>query len=82
MRTVPETLKPWFAVATPHEDIQKGRLSEPVFAANLWAVVQGTVPKVYTDPDAFFTKTYLIGGLSRVITPGFLPRMAGRFVIG
>ena len=47
-------LKPWYAVATPHEDIQKGRLSEAVFAANLWAVVQGTAPEVYTDPDAFF----------------------------
>jgi hypothetical protein len=60
-------LKPWYAVATPHEDIQKGRLSEAVFAANLWAVVQGTAPDVYTDPDAFFTKTYLTGGLSRVL---------------
>ena len=60
-------LKPWYAVATPHEDIQKGRLSEAVFAANLWAVVQGTAPEVYTDPDAFFTKTYLTGGLSRVL---------------
>ena len=28
-------LKPWFAVATPHEDIREGRLSEAVFAANL-----------------------------------------------
>jgi hypothetical protein len=60
-------LKPWYAVATPHEDIQKGRLSEAVFAANLWAVVQGTAPDVYTDPDAFFTKTYLTGGLGRVL---------------
>ena len=34
-------LKPWYAVATPHEDIQKGRLSEAVFAANLWAVMNG-----------------------------------------
>jgi len=62
-----QELKPWYAVATPHEDIQKGRLSEAVFAANLWAVVQGTAPDVYTDPEAFFTKTYLTGGLARVL---------------
>ena len=54
------TLKPWYAVATPHEDIREGRLSEAVFAANLWAVVLETVVKnaaiediaaeVYIDP--------------------------------
>jgi hypothetical protein len=38
-------LKPWFGVATPHEDIRRDRLSEAVFAANLWAVVQGDAPK-------------------------------------
>lgn len=39
------SLKPWFGVATPHEDIAKGRLSEAVFAANLWVVVQGDAPE-------------------------------------
>ena len=34
---MPTPLKPWHAVATPHEDIQKGRLSEAAFAVNLWA---------------------------------------------
>jgi hypothetical protein len=42
-------LKPWYAVATSHEDIRKGRLEEAVFAANIWAVVQGTAPEVYLD---------------------------------
>ena len=28
-------LKPWFAVAKPHEDFREGRLSEAVFAANV-----------------------------------------------
>ena len=36
---MPSALKPWHAVAIPHDDIQKGRLSEAVFAANLWAVL-------------------------------------------
>lgn len=60
-------LKPWYAVATPHEDIREGRLSEAVFAANLWAVVQGSAPEVYSDPEAFFSKTYLTAGLTNVL---------------
>lgn len=36
-----EALKPWYAVAIPHEDIREGRLAEAIFAANLWAVVSG-----------------------------------------
>ena len=62
-----ETLKPWFEVATPHEDICKGRLSEAVFAANIWAVAQKTAPEIYLDPEAFFSKTYITGGLKNVM---------------
>jgi hypothetical protein len=65
-------LKPWYAVAIPHEDIREGRLAEAVFAANLWAVVCGTAPEVYLDPEEFFRKTYLTAGLSTV-----LKRVAG-----
>ncbi|GAB4145926.1 MAG: DUF499 domain-containing protein [Planctomycetota bacterium] len=63
-----ETLKPWYAVATPHEDIREGRLAEAVFAANVWAVVQRTAPEVYLDPEEFFRKTYLTTGLSTVLS--------------
>ncbi len=62
-----ETLKPWFAIATPHEDIREGRLAEATFAADIWAVVQGTAPEVYLDAEDFFRKTYLTAGLSTVI---------------
>lgn len=62
-----EMLKPWYAVATPHEDIRKGRLEEAVFAANIWAVIQGTAPEVYLDPEEFFRKTYMTTGLSTVL---------------
>ena len=41
-----ETLKPWYAVASPHEDISKGRLEEAVFVANIWAVVQVATEKI------------------------------------
>lgn len=43
------TLKPWYAVATPHEDIREGRLSEAVFAANLWAAAFDQIRSVYQD---------------------------------
>jgi len=70
--------RPWYDIVTPHEDIREGRLSEAVFAANLWAVVQKSapeiygesrieVPNVYLDPEAFFSKTYLTIGLSNVL---------------
>jgi len=54
---MPSALKPWHAVAIPHDDIQKGRLSEAVFAANLWAVLSSqrgptifTIGRVMSDP--------------------------------
>jgi len=62
-----ENLKPWYAIATPHEDIRKGRLAEAVFAANIWAVVQNTAPDVYLDPEEFFRKTYMTVGLSTIL---------------
>ena len=62
-----EMLKPWYAIATPHEDIRKGRLEEAVFAANIWAVIQGTAPEVYLDPEEFFRKTYMTTGLGTVL---------------
>jgi hypothetical protein len=60
-------LKPWFEVARPHDDICKGRLGEAVFAANIWAVAQGTAPEIYLDPETFFSKTYITGGLKNVM---------------
>jgi len=72
-----ETLKPWYAIATPHEDIREGRLAEAVFAANVWAVVQDTAPEVYLDPEEFFRKTYLTAGLSTVLS-----RVAGALRCG
>ena len=72
-----EPLKPWYAVATPHEDIRKGHLAESVFAADIWAVVQGTAPKIYLDPEEFFRKTYLTDGLSIL-----LERVSGALRLG
>jgi hypothetical protein len=60
-------LKNWFEIALPHADIREGRLDESVFAANIWAVRQEAAPTTYLDPEAFFGKTYLTGGLSRIL---------------
>jgi hypothetical protein len=62
-----EVVKPWYAIATPHEDIRQGRLSEAVFAANLWSVDQGDAPEVYLNTESFFAKTYLTTGLTNVL---------------
>jgi hypothetical protein len=62
-----DTLKPWYAIATPHEDIREGRLEEAIFAANIWAVVQKTAPEVYVDPEEFYRKTYMTVGLGTVL---------------
>src|SRR3990172_5994422 len=63
-----ENLKPWYAVAIPHEDIREGRFEEAVFAANLWAVVQKTAPRVYLEPEEFYRKTYMTTGLSTILS--------------
>ena len=44
-------LRPWHAVATPHPHSRHDRLDEAVIAAKVWAVVQGTAPEVYLDPE-------------------------------
>jgi len=60
-------LKPWYAIATPHQDIRKGQLAEAVFAANLWAVAQNSAPEIYADAETFFEKSYLTTGLKNVL---------------
>lgn len=61
------TLKPWHEIATPHEDIRAGRLEEAIFAANLWAVVQGSARDVYGIPEHFFRKSYMTAGLASIL---------------
>lgn len=64
---MPAALPQWYTVALPHSDIRDGRLDEAVFAANIWAVRQNNAPTTYLDPEQFFGKTYLTGGLSKVL---------------
>ena len=64
---MPAALPQWYTVALPHSDIREGRLDESVFAANIWAVRQNNAPTTYLDTDQFFAKTYITGGLSKVL---------------
>ncbi|MDO9258164.1 MAG: hypothetical protein Q7U54_21815 [Bacteroidales bacterium] len=53
-------LKPWYNVITPREDLVEGKpLDASEFAVHLDHVRLGTAPKVYTDPESFFHRTYL-----------------------
>lgn len=53
-------LKPWYNVITPREDLVEGKpLDASEFAVHLDHVRLSTAPKVYTDPEKFFHRTYL-----------------------
>ncbi|MBB4069231.1 hypothetical protein GGQ18_001815 [Salinibacter ruber] len=57
----------WYTVAPPHDDIKEGDFDESVFAAKLGDVVSGDAPPDYSDPYAFFQKTYLTKGLENLL---------------
>jgi len=54
-------------IAVPHQDIQAGRLTMEVFAADLWEVHQGRAPDEYRDAKHFFDKTYVTEGLQNLL---------------
>ncbi|MEM3480934.1 MAG: DUF499 domain-containing protein [Candidatus Korarchaeum sp.] len=60
-------MRPFSSVAIPHRDVLEGRLTEDVFAADLWGVFQGRGPEDYRDKDTFFRKTYLTDGLRNLL---------------
>lgn len=60
-------MKPFITIATPHEDILKGRLTMDIFAADLWQVHTGKAPEEYKNPQVFFRKTYPTAGLRNLL---------------
>ncbi|HOI36485.1 MAG TPA: DUF499 domain-containing protein [Bacillota bacterium] len=62
------SLKPWYKVVTPREDLREERpLDASEFAVHLDQVRDGTAPKVYRDPREFFDRTFVtksLGSLS------------------
>jgi predicted AAA+ superfamily ATPase len=69
-------LKPWRQVVTPHADIRQGKFDPSTFAADLGEVLAGRGAVDYRDASAFFGRTYLTGGLSRLLMD-VMQRLAG-----
>ena len=61
-------MNPFHTIAVPHGDILEGRLTQEVFAADLWNVLNGRGPDEYKDPVQFFDKTYETDGLKHLLS--------------
>ena len=59
-------MKPFFEIAKPHRDILEGRLTQDIFAADLFQVFKGNAPEEYKNPDIFFRKTYVTNGMQNL----------------
>ena len=60
-------LASWREIVTPHPDIATGRYHQAEFAANLGEVIAGNADAEYQDPIEFFARTYLTGGMRRLL---------------
>src|SRR5437870_908919 len=59
------SLKPWYKVVTPREDLREGKpLDASEFAIHLDQVREGRAPADYQKPDRFFERTYLTKNLT------------------
>jgi len=71
------SLKPWFRVMTPREDLREGRpLDASEFAVHLDHVREGRAPGDYQDPIRFFERTFLAKNL-RALASGVVRRLSG-----
>ncbi len=69
-------LKPWREIVEPHKDVATGDFNQAEFAADLSKVHAGTAASEYSDPKAFYARTYMTQGLS-VLLKGAAERLAG-----
>lgn len=69
--------RPWREVVAPHPDVGDGRHAQAGFAADLAQVRTGQASAEYQDPRAFFARTFLTGGLRRLLAAA-LRRLGGR----
>lgn len=59
------SLKPWYKLVTPREDLRAGRpLDASEFAVHLDQVRDGRAPEDYQQPERFFDRTYLTTNLT------------------
>ena len=63
------SLKPWYKIVTPREDLREGKpLDASEFAVHLDDVRNNCAPQDYQKPDRFFARTYLTKNLSALAT--------------
>ncbi|MBK6586668.1 MAG: ATP-binding protein [Coprothermobacter sp.] len=60
-------MKPFVAVARPHDDVLRDSLELDIFAANIWSVYNGEAPPEYQDSQIFESKTYKTRGLRNIV---------------
>jgi hypothetical protein len=71
------TVKPWYKVITPREDLRDGRpLDASEFAVHLDHVRDGRAPDDYKKPERFFDRTFLTSSL-RELGGGVIRRLSG-----
>jgi hypothetical protein len=71
------SIKPWYKVATPREDLREGKpLDAAEFAAHLDHVRDGRASEDYQDPERFFDRTYLTKNLT-LLGSQVLRRLSG-----
>ncbi len=70
-------LLPWREIVDPHHDVAENRFEQAEYAADLHAVHEGAADRQYLDPQTFFARTYLTGGLTGLIT-GAARRLSGQ----
>ncbi|KKZ10364.1 MAG: ATPase AAA, partial [Candidatus Synechococcus spongiarum 142] len=78
--TATETTKgllPWRQVVEPHRDVASGEFQQAEFAADLAKVHKGSAPAEYSDPQEFFSRTYLTEGLKALLV-GAAQRLSGK----
>lgn len=65
--SVKKSLKPWREVISPHPDVAAGRTHPAEFAADFAQVLTERASIEYQDPVEFFKRTYLTGGMQRLL---------------
>jgi hypothetical protein len=71
------TIKPWYKVVTPREDLREDRpLDASEFAVHLDQVRDSRAPEVYQNPARFFERTYLTKSLTGLASE-VLRRLSG-----
>ena len=71
-----EGLRPWREVLVPHADVASGTYMQAEFAADLSQVHKGEGSPEYQDPQEFYRRTFVTGGL-RDLLCGALERLTG-----